>query len=72
MNAASGILSANCGNNCCIITYAMATLEAAGFVTIALSPEDLRVIQRKAQEAGVSSQQLIADIVHQFVVGNPD
>lgn len=52
--------------------YAMAALEAAGFITIAISPEDLQVIQRKAREAGVSSQRLIADIVHQFVLGNSD
>lgn len=52
--------------------YAVATLETAGFITIAISPEDLQVIQRKAREAGVSSQRLIADILHQFVLANPD
>ncbi len=52
--------------------YAMATLEAAGLITIALPQEDLQVIRRKAQEAGMSSQRLIAEILHQFVLGQLD
>jgi predicted DNA binding CopG/RHH family protein len=53
-------------------TYAMATLEAAGLITIALPQEDLQVIRRKAQEAGMSSQRLIAEILHRFVLGQLD
>lgn len=50
--------------------YATAALEAAGLVSIPLSKEDLWVIRRKAAEAGVSYQTLIADIVHQYVTGH--
>lgn len=50
--------------------YATAALEAAGLVSIALPKEDLKAIRRKAAEAGVSYQTLIADILHQFVVGH--
>ncbi len=55
-----------------LATGALSLLEAAGFITIALSPKDLEVVQHKAREAGVSSQRLIADIVHQFVGEHPD
>jgi len=51
-------------------TYATAALEAAGLISIILPKEDLKAIRRKAAEAGVSYQTLIADIVHQFVVGH--
>ena len=49
--------------------YATAVLEQSGQVSIALPEEDLQAIQRKALETGVSYQQLIADLVHQFVTG---
>ena len=49
--------------------YAAATLAQSGQVSIALSDEDLKAIQRKALETGVPYQQLIADVVHQFVAG---
>ena len=48
---------------------AAATLAQSGQVNITLSDEDLRAIQRKALETGVSYQKLIADVVHQFVTG---
>jgi len=51
-------------------TYATAALEAAGLISIILPKEDLQAIQRKAAEVGVPYQALIADIVHQFVVGH--
>jgi predicted DNA binding CopG/RHH family protein len=38
-------------------------------VSIALSDEDLKAIQRKALETGVPYQKLIADVVHQFATG---
>lgn len=50
--------------------YATAALEAAGLISIILPKEDLQAIRRKAAEAGVSYQTLIADIVHQFAVGH--
>lgn len=50
--------------------YATAALEAAGLISIILPKEDLKAIRRKAAEAGVSYQTLIADIVHHFVVGH--
>jgi len=51
-------------------TYAAAALEAAGLISIILPQEDLKAIRRKAAEAGVSYQTLIAEVVHQFVVGH--
>ncbi|MBI4787100.1 MAG: antitoxin [Chloroflexi bacterium] len=50
-------------------TYATAALEAHGLISIALPKQDLRAIRRKATEAGVPYQKLIADIVHQFASG---
>lgn len=50
-------------------SYATATLEANGLVSIILSKEDLKAIRRKAAEAGMSYQMFIANIVHQFVSG---
>jgi predicted DNA binding CopG/RHH family protein len=49
--------------------YAAATLAQSGQVSITLSDEDFKAIQRKALETGVSYQKLIADVVHQFVTG---
>lgn len=49
--------------------YAIATLEKKGLVSIILPPEDIKAIQHKASEAGMSYQTLIAKIVHQFVSG---
>jgi predicted DNA binding CopG/RHH family protein len=51
-------------------THATAALEAEGLVSIILSKEDLKAVQQKATEAGVSYQTLIANIVHQFVSGH--
>ncbi|MBM3333996.1 antitoxin [Candidatus Sumerlaeota bacterium] len=51
--------------------YATAALEAEGLVSVILPKEDLKAIRRKAGEAGVSYQTLIANIVHQFVLGHP-
>ena len=48
---------------------AVAMLEQSGQISIALSDEDLKVIQRKARETGVPYQKLIADVVHQFAAG---
>ncbi len=49
--------------------YAAATLAQSGQVSITLSDEDFKAIQRKALENGVPYQKLIADLVHQFVTG---
>jgi len=49
--------------------YATATLEQSGQVSIALSDEDLQSLQRQARETGVPYQKLIADVVHEFVIG---
>jgi predicted DNA binding CopG/RHH family protein len=51
-------------------SYATAALEADGLVSIILPKEDLKAIRRKAAEAGISHQMLIANIVHQFVSGH--
>jgi predicted DNA binding CopG/RHH family protein len=51
-------------------SYAIALLEAEGLVSIVLPQEDLKVVRRKATEAGVSYQMFIANIVHQFVSGH--
>ncbi len=50
--------------------YAMAVLEAGGLVSIVLPKEDLKAIQGKATEAGMSYQTFIASIVHEFVSGH--
>jgi predicted DNA binding CopG/RHH family protein len=50
-------------------TYATADLEAIGLVSIALPQEDVKAIREKAAAAGMSSQTLIADIVHRYVSG---
>ncbi len=50
-------------------SYATAALEAEGLVSIILPGEDLKAIQQKAAEAGISYQTFIANIVHQFVAG---
>jgi len=47
--------------------YAMAALEAEGLISILLPQEDLKVVRRKAREAGMPYQMFIANIVHQFV-----
>ena len=51
-------------------TDAKAVLEAAGLVGIVLPNDDLKAIQRKATEAGLSNQAFIAKIVHQYVIGS--
>ena len=51
--------------------YAMAALEAEGLISIVLPQEDLKVVRRKAREAGVPYQLFIANIVHQFVSEHP-
>ena len=50
--------------------YAALNFEADGLVSIVLSKDDLKAIQQKAIEAGISYQNLIANIIHQFVSGN--
>ncbi|NUQ38033.1 MAG: antitoxin [Caldilineales bacterium] len=51
-------------------TYAIATFEATGLISVALPPEDVRVIREKAAAAGTSYQTLISNILHQYVTGN--
>ena len=51
-------------------SYAIAMLEAEGLISIVLPKEDLKVVRRKATEAGVPYQMFIANIVHQFVSGH--
>ncbi len=51
-------------------SYATAALEAEGLISITLTREDLKVVRRKAAEAGMSYQMFIAKIVHQFVSGH--
>ncbi len=48
---------------------ATATLESDGLISVALPPEDLKALKQRAQAAGVSSQKMIANIVHQFLGG---
>jgi predicted DNA binding CopG/RHH family protein len=50
--------------------YAIASLEAAGLVGIALPQEDIQAIREQATSRGVSYQTLIADVVHRYVVGD--
>lgn len=50
--------------------YAIASLEAAGLVGIALTQEDIRAIREQAATRGMSYQTLIADVVHRYVVGD--
>ncbi len=49
--------------------YARATLERESLISIALSTEDLREISQRADQAGLRSDEFIANIVHQFVSG---
>lgn len=49
--------------------YAIAALEEAGVVSVALPSEDLQALRRKAAEAGMSYQAFIAHILHQYVTG---
>ena len=51
-------------------SYATFAFEANGLVSVVLSKEDLKGIQQKASEAGISYQTLITNIIHQFVSGN--
>ena len=51
-------------------SYAIATFEAIGLVSIILPQEDVKAIREKAAAAGMSYQTLIANIVHQYVTGN--
>jgi len=50
--------------------YAISAFEADGLVNVVLSEDDLKAIQQKATDAGISYQTLIANIVHEFVSGN--
>jgi len=50
-------------------TYAAATLESLGLVSIALPQEDIKAIREKAATAGMSYQTLIANVMHQYVTG---
>ncbi|MCX7839048.1 MAG: antitoxin [Anaerolineae bacterium] len=49
---------------------AMATFEAMGLVSIALPQEDIQAIREKAATVGMSYQALIANILHQYALGN--
>jgi predicted DNA binding CopG/RHH family protein len=51
-------------------TYANFAFEADGLVSVVLSKDDLKAIQQKATETGISYQTLIANVIHQFVSGN--
>jgi predicted DNA binding CopG/RHH family protein len=51
-------------------TYASATLEAMGLISIALPQEDVQALREQAAAAGISYQTLVANIVHQYVTGN--
>ena len=48
---------------------ASAWLEANRLVSLALSASDFALLRRKADEAGVSYQEVVASLVHQFVSG---
>lgn len=50
-------------------TYAIAALEQAGLVSIALPPQEIGILRQKAAEAGIPYQTLIAKILHQYVSG---
>jgi len=50
-------------------SYALAALEAEGLISIILPTEDLKAVRRKAAEAGIPYQTLIANIVHEFLTG---
>ncbi len=50
--------------------HAAATVEQDQSVRVQLAPEDLEAIQQQAIAEGVSSQTLIARIVHEFVAGH--
>jgi len=50
--------------------YATVAFETDGLVSVILAKDDLKAIQQKATEAGISYQTLIANIVHGFVSGN--
>jgi predicted DNA binding CopG/RHH family protein len=49
--------------------YAATVLETAGFISIVLPTQDLKMIQRKAAEAGMPYQSFIASVLHEFVSG---
>jgi predicted DNA binding CopG/RHH family protein len=51
-------------------SYAVATFEAIGLISITLPQEDLNAIREKAAARGMSYQALIATIVHQYVTGD--
>jgi predicted DNA binding CopG/RHH family protein len=51
-------------------TYAGASLESLGLVSVALPQEDINAIREKAATAGVSYQTLIANVVHRYVTGS--
>lgn len=50
-------------------TYAVANLESMGLVSVVLPQEDIQAIREKAATVGVSSQVLIANVVHRYVTG---
>jgi len=51
-------------------SYAIATFETIGLVSIILPQEDIKAIREKAAATGISYQTLIANIVHQYVTGD--
>ena len=50
--------------------YATSALQEAGILSILLPQQDLVVLERKAAEAGVSYQALVASILHQYLTGH--
>jgi predicted DNA binding CopG/RHH family protein len=51
-------------------SYAINALEADGIVSLVFAKDDLKAIQQKAMEAGISYQAIITNIVHEFISGN--
>jgi predicted DNA binding CopG/RHH family protein len=49
--------------------YIKNTLEQNEEITLSLSTSDLESLQTKAMEDGISSQTLIASILHKYVTG---
>lgn len=50
--------------------YAQETVAQMEKITFPISPEDLQSIQEKANEAGISYQTLVAQIVREYVNGH--
>lgn len=49
--------------------YAIAALDQAGVVSILLPQDDLGMLRKRAAEAGVSYQALIANVLHLYISG---